>query len=562
MSEEILLGYAYKRDTGQWRYKWDTTKVKDGKYQILAQVLQDDAEYISEPLQITVYNTENEIATAVDSDTFKTDAELVNPEIKIKIVSSGVISGSVDAHIEVDNANYVEVYSVNKFSATRKYLGLARKIDNGLWAYTWNTINTPNSEVQLAAKVQTKYGIFESLSDYVTIKNTLFSTVTDEQKQVVDTLAAIGESREVEKKILVDTDKLPDASTKDVLNETTTTTEDIVITETQGSLELEVVEEDVFGEFRDQLDVELQRLASAIRSKDNNAVSRVKGRIQLIKKQILDSQLSQDDTQRLTDSIEERLTEAIVRVEKDVETTNKIIVERTQVEASTDSDKDGITDYDEITIYKTDPFATDSDNDGFVDGVEILNGYDPTNSAREVAVAFESPKEVGVVREDILQVESVTTAALDASEDQKPKAIISGKGLPNSFVTLYIFSTPVVVTIKTDADGSWNYRFDKELEDGEHEVYVGVTDNAGKIVAKSNPFVFVKEAEAFNPAPATVGGVTVVDTQNSSFVSSYMIYLVLSISVVAIGLILILLGLHLDTRHRLPIIQKANENTV
>ena len=50
--------------------------------------------------------------------------------------------------------------------------------------------------------------------------------------------------------------------------------------------------------------------------------------------------------------------------------------------------------------------------------------------------------------------------------------------------------------VKTDADGSWEYRFDKELEDGEHEVYVGVTDNAGKIIAKSEPFVFIKEAQA------------------------------------------------------------------
>jgi len=39
---------------------------------------------------------------------------------------------------------------------------------------------------------------------------------------------------------------------------------------------------------------------------------------------------------------------------------------------------------------------------------------------------------------------------------------------------------------------------DKELEDGEHKVYAAVTDNTGKITAKSKPFVFVKTAKAIS----------------------------------------------------------------
>ena len=113
-----------------------------------------------------------------------------------------------------------------------------------------------------------------------------------------------------------------------------------------------------------------------------------------------------------------------------------------------------------------------------------------------------------------------------------PAGIITGKALPNSFVTLYIFSTPIVVTLKTDADGSWAYRFDKELEDGEHEVYVGVTDNAGKIVAKSEPFTFVKEAEAFS-ANEPVPQVSQTTDERGAFASQYMVYLVISISVVS-----------------------------
>lgn len=42
-----------------------------------------------------------------------------------------------------------------------------------------------------------------------------------------------------------------------------------------------------------------------------------------------------------------------------------------------DSDHDGISDWDEINLYKTDPNKADTDGDGFSDLIEIKNGYSP-----------------------------------------------------------------------------------------------------------------------------------------------------------------------------------------
>jgi len=42
-----------------------------------------------------------------------------------------------------------------------------------------------------------------------------------------------------------------------------------------------------------------------------------------------------------------------------------------------DTDKDGLSDYDELNIYKTSPFIEDSDSDGVLDKVEIDRGQDP-----------------------------------------------------------------------------------------------------------------------------------------------------------------------------------------
>ncbi|MBI5728436.1 MAG: hypothetical protein HY984_01635 [Candidatus Magasanikbacteria bacterium] len=42
-----------------------------------------------------------------------------------------------------------------------------------------------------------------------------------------------------------------------------------------------------------------------------------------------------------------------------------------------DTDHDGLSDIDEIIIWKTDPKNPDTDGDGFGDGVEVLRGYNP-----------------------------------------------------------------------------------------------------------------------------------------------------------------------------------------
>lgn len=42
-----------------------------------------------------------------------------------------------------------------------------------------------------------------------------------------------------------------------------------------------------------------------------------------------------------------------------------------------DTDKDGLNDYDEISIYGTSAFLDDSDGDGYGDKTEILTGHDP-----------------------------------------------------------------------------------------------------------------------------------------------------------------------------------------
>jgi len=43
----------------------------------------------------------------------------------------------------------------------------------------------------------------------------------------------------------------------------------------------------------------------------------------------------------------------------------------------TDTDKDGLSDYDEVYAYKTSPYIPDSDSDGYTDAEEVRTGNDP-----------------------------------------------------------------------------------------------------------------------------------------------------------------------------------------
>ncbi len=65
-----------------------------------------------------------------------------------------------------------------------------------------------------------------------------------------------------------------------------------------------------------------------------------------------------------------------------------------------DSDRDGLSDYDEIYIYHTDPYNPDTDGDGYTDGDEVKNGFDPNKAGGD---PFGSAHPSTVVQGDLEQ---------------------------------------------------------------------------------------------------------------------------------------------------------------
>lgn len=549
---ENFLGYAYLDSGILWKYRWDTSKYTDGAYDIKARVSNAFGSYTGGKVSVTVQNTSTEDSLVLTEETPTITSENLAevpkeiaepPTVHLSIPGGGSLTGIKDIRIDTADAISVELYAIQIGSKTEKYIGRAKVVDTDRWTLRLDTTQIPNAQYTLLARVKNAYGSYESNTVSVTIYNKPLEIVLSPVQE--DALDQIDTAKKIEDSVTAEDFDTTEAAFAELIADADETSEDVPVVVDDVAV--------ILNQFKSEIDAELERFIAAYRSKDLVAIEKAEVRITKLTAEITGT-LNLDNSTQLTADIAARIDTIVSNNKVLTDKIEKIIVERVGVDVFKDSDNDGLSDYDERTLYGTDPFSADTDGDGFIDGVEVENGFDPRDAVKEVAITYESPQDMGIVREDILEVHDVRTLVIDdettVTESTQPLALIRGKALPNSFVTLYVFSTPIIVTLKTEADGSWQYRFDKELEDGAHSVYVGVTDNAGRIIAKSQPFAFIKEAQAFSPVDASVVGSVAIQEPANSLVSDYMILLILSISVVSIGLVLILLGLHLDTRQR------------
>lgn len=533
-----------------WGFTWQTQNFNAGAYDVSIRVTNEYGSYVdadTEKQIIVKEVVDVPEQTLAASPIEETETEL--PSAKIDLSSGAVLSDFVTVTIETKDARRVELYAKPVLSTTPWLLGTAVNKTAKYWSYDIDTSNIPNGNYSIFAIAKGDYGSITSPSVRVSVSNY--------SRPYVNTIAQETQIESVREAAVI-ADKQPrvviTSADKELMtdNPSVATGSSSLETDLSGTAEEKV--DTILERYAERIHAELKRYAAAQRSQDETKIVIVQERLHKLKREMQTVVHSYEDRASLEEKINLRMDKIVKKYAEDVEKVDALIAQRVSKDVFKDSDKDSISDFDEVTIYKTDPFSADSDGDGFNDDSEIINGYDPTDPEPEVAVRHESPKETGVVRNDILAVASIETVVpvlpKEVNDEQAVEAVITGRGLPNSFVTVYIYSTPIVVTVKTDDDGSWRYRFDKELEDGEHNVYVGVTDNAGRIVAKSEPFTFIKEAQAFSPVEVAVSGVTEAATEDDSLLSQYMVYLILSISVVSIGLVLILLGLHLDSRQR------------
>jgi len=211
-------------------------------------------------------------------------------------------------------------------------------------------------------------------------------------------------------------------------------------------------------------------------------------------------------------------TRNISRLEKD-------IVEK-QAVSQNDSDGDGLGDSQEISAG-TDPFDPDSDGDGLLDGDEVGHGYNPSKPDESIAVADLDPRQAPPAQTENYKIDKVESAQLAGGGIG---IRFEGRGLPDSYVGIYMFSVPLYAMAKTDGSGHWSYVLDRGLNDGRHAVYAARTDSQGAFAARSEVYIFDEKGSDISRAliSGTVSRLPSTDEVKNEFQHSIFLAILLA----------------------------------
>ncbi len=440
---------------------------------------------------------------------------------------------TIKIEIKIEGANSVEFYLRKPESLQEIYLGMAISPERNLFVFNWDTTKTPNSGYYLFPKITNQYGQYFGLGINILVNNEIPRNLTREtqisqQIQQTEQLSRqqTQKTRTAIQSISQESQNLTEQGMKFLKEEEKAEVEEKLtksIQEIKGDLEKfsEILKEAVKTPKQKE---EAERVKKEIIEKTLTPIDIIGGKVEN-KIQVLEikGKIEQEIKSQL-----EKLEEGTKRLEREKMEILKEILK--------DSDEDGLPDQEEIRLG-TNPFNPDTDGDGFLDGIEYKIGYNPLKPGPADKIIYQDPRKVEPREVEIYKTERVSMVTLPTGQ---LGIKFEGKGRPNSFVTLYIFSSPfLVLTTRTDGNGYWEYILDKPLGEGEHEVYVTVTNNRGEITSRSDVFRFIKTPVAV-AAVQPPGEKVISPTEALQRIFAILIFILI---ILAIGISLILIGI-------------------
>lgn len=469
------------------------------------------------------------IINSTESASQKPMGEFVYP------LSSALISSNVEIKFKVFDAATVEFYAKRPESSTEIYLGSASLLTSDTWTYVWDSVSTPNGNYYIIPYVSnSKYGRYAGNAAYISVSNQVQQS-TSELAQLKSQIS--GEES------LIQTKETNLAQTQNQISESVSQKTEEISSDASSVLpadkllevkqELNVLSLKIKSNIgvleRQALDQSNQEIASKAKEVADLIVSASKDGIKSEEIQRKIGELARDSISRLNDYFLQH--QELNQAEKDL--------------ASKDTDRDGVPDQEEIRLG-TNPFVLDSDGDGFLDGSEIKLGYDPLTPSPADKLTYQNPKEVEASVSDNYQVKEVELVESATNKDEKVLKI-SGIAPANSFVTIYIYSTPTIVVTKADENGNWEYTLDKPLADGRHTVYASVTNNKGDIEGISKSFDFAKTEDKIIKLLMPADGTTESPAQNLNRIFITMIAITVFLAVV---FVILVLGIYLKQHNK------------
>jgi hypothetical protein len=518
----------------------------------------DEEEPISDefPVEEEEPLTEAEILQQILQDAMQAEPMIVSGEYLIDAFDVGADIGTVsqvELHIKKDNALYKE------------YVGqFEYKSQLNLWQIVFDSTQYPNGNYVLVPRgVTANSGTFWGTVRHIRIANEAAELSAEEIQEKAELIDYVQDVKEQISTVDAQLEERTDAAKEKLVS---------VVEDFKEERQEVATEESIRKEVTDAVNRDVDDFTALSLERDTRAAQEKKARLieQFSKHMVAVDATSEKQTETEKEEaavLRDRVAEYVDDVEDVAEERSRLLGKRVRADVFKDSDSDGISNFDEVNIYKTDPYVADSDRDGVFDGAEIAGGYDPLDDSAEAQIEYEEVKTAGVLNTELFAVKSVKAVVKEIEVPTPPKQGVAsgtaattnddplekkidtvvettvglafeGVAPPNSFVTLYIYSTPIIVTVKTDSDGNWQYELDKELENGEHQVYVAMTDNAGAVYMKSNPLNFVKEAQAvtFEQQPIYTSAA------QPSFLNERYLYTTITVLIIIIAVALVFMG--------------------
>ena len=190
------------------------------------------------------------------------------------------------------------------------------------------------------------------------------------------------------------------------------------------------------------------------------------------------------------------------------------------VDYSTDTDHDGLTDYEERNTYFTDPNKADTDGDTVTDGDEIAAGFDPNDAgSKPDSETFDLPLEAGEI-----EVDGQWKTVLFDQPFDVPVVIANGLS--------YSGQDPAVIRIRNVTQNGFDVRVQEwdyldgnhpnekvnyvVVESGTYELPGGTRVEAGRFAASAvSSFAAVPFKHSFGTVPVVMTSITTANEGNA-----------------------------------------------
>jgi hypothetical protein len=461
-----------------------------------------------------------------------------------------VLTGEIKIVVQVSEVSSVEFYLRRPESLIEIYLGKAHQSKEDIWEYLWDTTQTPNGDYYLFPKLMTKYGEYSDSGIGITVDNPIQIDEEEEESLEAEIMETEEEIKEEEEQI-TQTESETEEEIQKTMESSVQETQETLEEEEKEMIETEISEE--LEESTKELEKHMEELTEKVKEEvkapeeEKEKIQKEKEEIkkEIIKKalqplEVIEKVAKEDVKHQILEKkkgLEEKIKSHLEEMEREILERERARLERLQ-KLLKDSDGDELPDHEEVRLG-TSILNPDTDGDGFLDGHEIALGFDPLRPSPADKIIYQDPRKVESKEADIYKVERVEGITSPTGELIGIK--FEGTGRPNSFVTLYIASPSfLVLTTKTDENGRWVYILDKPLEDGEHEIYVALTNNHGEITARSEVFKFIKTPTAVAAIKPPAEGEKV--TSPAEAIQRTALLLLIAVVILAIGIALVIIG--------------------